>query len=169
MLINNLTMFISSIVFAYSVNSIGIFVSNMYKGTMEYSRSVTLINTYMSKNKIQFGLQQRIRSYLEYIWQEEQQMNDDEVNEIIRKLSKHLQDELQYQIRMSVMKNCKLIINTFSPKMIKVLSNELEEVSYSPEEHILTIGQVDDGSLYIISKGEVEILFEGQEESGERT
>lgn len=52
LLMNNLTMFIGSIVFAYSVNSIGIFVSNMYKGTMEYSRSVTLINTFMSKNKI---------------------------------------------------------------------------------------------------------------------
>jgi len=52
LIINNLAMFIASIVFAYSVNSIGIFVSNMYKGTMEYSRSVTLINTYMSKNKI---------------------------------------------------------------------------------------------------------------------
>lgn len=61
-------MFVASIVFAYSVNSIGIFVSNMYKGTMEYSRTVTLINTFMSKNKIQFDLQTRIRSYIEYIW-----------------------------------------------------------------------------------------------------
>lgn len=45
-------MFIASIVFAYVVNSIGIYVSNLYKGTMEYSRCVTLINTFMSKNKI---------------------------------------------------------------------------------------------------------------------
>lgn len=52
LLMNNLTMLIASIVFAYSVNSIGIFVSNMYKGAMEYSRSVTLINTFMNKNKI---------------------------------------------------------------------------------------------------------------------
>lgn len=56
LLVNNFIMFIASIVFAYSVNSIGIFVSNMYKGTMEYSRTVTLINTYMSKNKIKFEL-----------------------------------------------------------------------------------------------------------------
>lgn len=52
LLINNLTMFIGSIVFAYSVNSIGIFVTNMYKGTIEYSKTVSLINTYMRKNKI---------------------------------------------------------------------------------------------------------------------
>jgi potassium voltage-gated channel Eag-related subfamily H protein 7 len=56
LLVNNLTMFFGSIVFAYSVNSIGIFVSNMYKGTIEYSKTVSLINTFMSKNKIPFDL-----------------------------------------------------------------------------------------------------------------
>ena len=50
--INNVTMLIGSIVFAYSVNSIGIFVSNLYKSREEYNRTVNLINTFMSKNKI---------------------------------------------------------------------------------------------------------------------
>ncbi|CAD8072041.1 unnamed protein product [Paramecium sonneborni] len=160
LLINNLTMFIASIVFAYSVNSIGIFVSNMYKGTMEYSRSVTLINTFMSKNKIQFELQTRIRSYLEYIWQEEQNMNDEEVSQIICKLSSHLQEELQFSLRGNILRNCKVMIKIFSEKMIKCLLGQMEEQSFSPEERIITINQIDDGCLYIITKGEIELIFE---------
>lgn len=70
-LINNITMLIGSIVFAYSVNSIGIFVSNIYKSRQEYNRSVTILNSYMSRNKVSFNLQTRIRSYLKYIWTEE--------------------------------------------------------------------------------------------------
>ncbi|CAD8065068.1 unnamed protein product [Paramecium sonneborni] len=168
LLINNLTMFIASIVFAYSVNSIGIFVSNMYKGTMEYSRSVTLINTFMSKNKIQFELQTRIRSYLEYIWQEEQNMNDDEVSQIICKLSSHLQEELQFQLRGNILRNCKVMIKIFSEKMIKCLLGQMEEQSFSPEERIITINQIDDGCLYIITKGEIELIFEGMNSLNDR-
>ncbi|CAD8213472.1 unnamed protein product [Paramecium octaurelia] len=163
LLINNLTMFIGSIVFAYSVNSIGIFVSNMYKGTMEYNRTVSLINTYMSKNKIQFDLQTKVRSYLEYIWQEEQEMNDDEVGSIVNKLSKHLQDELQYQLRGNILKNCKIIMKLFSESFIKSLLHNMEEQAYSPEERIITINELDDCSLYIITKGEVELIFEGNQ------
>ncbi|CAD8174031.1 unnamed protein product [Paramecium octaurelia] len=168
LLMNNLTMLIASIVFAYSVNSIGIFVSNMYKGAMEYSRSVTLINTFMSKNKIQFELQTRIRSYLEYIWQEEQNMNDEEVSSLICKLSSNLQEELQYQLRGNILSSCKVMIKTFSEKMIKSLLGQMEEQSFSPEERIITLNQLDDSSLYIITKGEVEIIFEGFNSLNER-
>ncbi|CAD8093484.1 unnamed protein product [Paramecium primaurelia] len=167
LLINNITMFVASIVFAYSVNSIGIFVSNMYKGTMEYSRSVTLINTFMSKNKIQFDLQTRIRSYLEYIWQEEQEMNDDEVGSIVKKLSRHLQDELQYQLRGNILKNCKIVMKLFSEQFLKNLLQSMEELSFSPEERIITCNQLDDCSLYIITKGEVELLFSGKNQLGD--
>ncbi|CAD8066035.1 unnamed protein product [Paramecium sonneborni] len=168
LLMNNLTMLIASIVFAYSVNSIGIFVSNMYKGAMEYSRSVTLINTFMSKNKIQFELQTRIRSYLEYIWQEEQNMNDEEVSSLICKLSSNLQEELQYQLRGNILSSCKVMVKTFSEKMIKTLLGQMEEQSFSPEERIITLNQLDDSSLYIITKGEVEIIFEGFNNLNER-
>ncbi|CAD8081242.1 unnamed protein product [Paramecium primaurelia] len=167
LLINNITMFVASIVFAYSVNSIGIFVSNMYKGTMEYSRTVTLINTFMSKNKIQFDLQTRIRSYLEYIWQEEQEMNDDEVGSIVKKLSRHLQDELQYQLRGNILKNCKIIMKLFSEQLLKNLLQQMEELSFSPDEKIITCNQIDDCSLYMITKGEVELIFSGKNQLGE--
>lgn len=60
-------MFLGCGVFAFSVNSIGIVLQNLYKSKQDYVRSLTLINNFMSKNKIEFALQTRVRSYLEYI------------------------------------------------------------------------------------------------------
>ena len=44
----------------------------------------------MIKCDINPDLKQRIRSYLEYIWKEEKEMDDQEINKIIEKLSKTL-------------------------------------------------------------------------------
>lgn len=54
----------------------------------------------------------------------------------------------------------------------------MEEVRYSPEERIITVtnysfdslkmGQYDDCALYIITKGDIEIVFEGVNNIGER-
>ncbi|CAD8096313.1 unnamed protein product [Paramecium primaurelia] len=165
--VNNVTMLIGSIVFAYSVNSIGIFVSNLYKSRQEYNHTVNLINTFMSKNNIQFDLQTRIRSYLQYIWQEEQQMNEEEVGSIVSKLSSHLQDELNFQLKGNILNQCKIITKTFSLKFKQHLLLVMEEQSFSPEERIITLNQQDDNSLYIITKGEVEIIFEGINQNGD--
>jgi hypothetical protein len=52
MFMANLTMFIACGVFAFSVNSIGIILSNMNEGNQNFKRSMILINTYMSKNSV---------------------------------------------------------------------------------------------------------------------
>lgn len=42
----------------------------------------------------------------------------------------------------------------------------MEEQSYSPEEKIITVNQLDDCALYIITKGEVELIFSGKNQIG---
>ena len=69
-------------------------VQKIYKNQVEYKQKVQLINNLMIKTNVTGDLQHRIRSYLEYIWQEEKEMDDKEVNNIIEKLSKTLQEEL---------------------------------------------------------------------------
>ena len=50
----------------------------------------------MIKTQITGDLQHRIRGYLEYIWHEEKEMDDREVNNIVEKLSHKLQEELSF-------------------------------------------------------------------------
>lgn len=43
-------MFLSSGVFAYSMNSIGMILKNIYDAQQKYKRSLLQMNNYMSKN-----------------------------------------------------------------------------------------------------------------------
>lgn len=96
-------------------------------------------------------------------------MNDEEVSNIINKLSSILQDELSYEIRGNILKNCLVISRSFSPLVIKKIVQLVEEVRFSPEDRILTvlyrkiniqIDSEDDSALYIINKGEIDIVYE---------
>lgn len=44
----------------------------------------------------------------------------------------------------------------------------MTEMSTTPEQRILTLNEVDDSSIYIINKGEVEIIHEGENKIKER-
>ncbi|CAD8130332.1 unnamed protein product [Paramecium sonneborni] len=119
----------------------------MYKGAMEYSKSLTLINIFVSKNKIQFEneLQTRIRSYLEYIWQEKQNMNDEE--QFIRGII--------ISVKRKILSSYKVMIKKFSRKMIQQLLGQI-------------LNKLDDSSLYIITKGEVKLYLKGFNNLNER-
>ncbi|CAD8117387.1 unnamed protein product [Paramecium sonneborni] len=157
----NMSMFLACGVFAFSFNSIGLMLSNLNSRQVLYKRSTNLLNSYLTKNQIKVELQSRIRNYYDYIFQEEQEINDEEVSQITTKLSSSLQEELNFEIRLNVMKTNK-VLTKFSQKTLKQLSLIVEEVRYSPEDQILLQGTQDDCSLYIITKGTVSVLFQDE-------
>jgi potassium voltage-gated channel Eag-related subfamily H protein 7 len=66
-------------------------------------------------------------------------MNDEEVSLIVNKLSFNLQEELNYEIKGNLLKNCPVIVKNFSEKAIKSMVNIIEEVKFSPEDKILEV------------------------------
>ncbi|CAD8097297.1 unnamed protein product [Paramecium primaurelia] len=157
----NMSMFLACGVFAFSFNSIGLMLSNLNSRQVLYKRSTNLLNSFLTKNQIKIELQSRIRNYYDYIFQEEQEINDEEVSQITTKLSSSLQEELNFEIRFNVMKTNK-VLTKFSQKTLRQLSLLIEEVRYSPEDQILLQGTQDDCSLYIITKGTVSVLFQDE-------
>ncbi|CAD8210453.1 unnamed protein product [Paramecium octaurelia] len=155
----NISMFLACGVFAFSFNSIGLMLSNLNSRQVLYKKSINLLNQYLVKNQIKIDLQSRIRNYYDYIFQEEQEINDEEVSQITAKLSSSLQEELNFEIRYNVMKTNK-VLTKFSQKVLKLLSLQIEEVRFSPEDQILQQGICDDAALYIITKGNVCIQFQ---------
>lgn len=80
-------------IFAYTINRIGIIVQNINKKEFEFKKTMNTINGYMKIKNMGFELKIKIRNYLEYIWHAEKiQMN--ETQEIINRLSKNLKEEL---------------------------------------------------------------------------
>lgn len=64
----NFTMLIACIVFGYTMNRIGMLLSNIHLRKADFNNNIAMLNIYMSTNKVDYELQSRIRSYLEYMW-----------------------------------------------------------------------------------------------------
>lgn len=63
--------FVGCGIFAYSLNSIGIIVGDIWKRENEFTKDMSQINRFMKEKNINFELKMRVRKYLEYIWKEE--------------------------------------------------------------------------------------------------
>ena len=70
-------------------------------------------------------------------WQEEKETDDKEVQGIVEKLSKNLQEELQFEIRGNILKNA-LVFQKFSTNFVKDCTQIMNEVRFSPEEEIFS-------------------------------
>lgn len=66
MLVANILMLCSTCMFAYSMNSIGIIVKNLYDTKQKFKRSLIQINTYMTKHNVNLGIQEKIRNYIKF-------------------------------------------------------------------------------------------------------
>ncbi|CAK88316.1 unnamed protein product (macronuclear) [Paramecium tetraurelia] len=111
------------------------------------------------KNKnIDYGLQCRCYSYLEYIVDEDIMKTRDLLT---KKLSPALQEELQVSIRSKMVEKIKLF-KKFSSSLRQQLIYWFEIAQYNPEENIVQEHLIEDHCLYYILKGKVKIQFQGQ-------
>ena len=152
-------MFVACFVFAYSLNSIGIFIQTINKSSDEFWKDLGTINGYMKKNKISFELGLRIQNYLEYTWTGEKLMNSLEENRIINKLSSNLREELFLQANGKLIFNINFFSKNFSHNSLKKLAYSFEVIQVPPNEFLFHKGDLENKSMYIIRSGKV-ILFE---------
>ncbi|CAK73868.1 unnamed protein product (macronuclear) [Paramecium tetraurelia] len=153
--------FLSLFVVGIIIVALGFFFHKSQRNKI-YSESMNLMNSFMSMNNIDFNLQVRIRNYLDYICKAEQSMIDENVSSIINKLSERLQAELKYQLRASILESCDFIKKNFSLKFQQALVPFMQEINTIPEERVVEMNNIDDCSIYIINKGEMEVVFEAK-------
>ncbi|CAD8082199.1 unnamed protein product [Paramecium sonneborni] len=153
----DIVMFLSSGIFAYSMNSIGMILKNIYDAKLKYKRSLLQMNNYMSKNCVEPQIQSRIRNYIKYYIESEQNENLEDINRLISILPQNLQSDLNTDIQRKVINKAKLVINHFSSNTQQLLSKSLELVKYAPGDIIYKRGDIQDKNLYFIIEGEVDI------------
>ncbi|CAK78439.1 unnamed protein product (macronuclear) [Paramecium tetraurelia] len=153
-LYSNFAMFISSLVFAYSMNSIGIIIKNIQVSSSFYKKNLILMNTYMKNNLVSDSIQNRVRNFLKYQAENNQQANTQDIHNIIDDFPPLLQDELKQDIKLRILKQIKLF-DIFSEKIKYAVANKLEYGSCIPNDVLFDNQINNDNSLYFIEKGEV--------------
>ena len=146
------------VIFAYTINRIGIIVQNINKKEFEFKKTMNTINGYMKIKNIGFELKIKIRNYLEYIWHAEK-IQKNETQEIINRLSTHLKEELLLNANGFTLKKIPLFGNNFSEECLRKLVCEMKELNFTPEDIIYHENETNDQNIYIIHDGEVELTI----------
>ncbi len=93
----------------------------------------------MKSKKIDYELQARARKYLEFVWNEEKVVNQENADEILEKLSSTIREEVLLQSNGKFLKNYPMLFKNFSEKTMRKLINFIKPVRFSPEELIVEV------------------------------
>ncbi|KAM3130500.1 hypothetical protein pb186bvf_017409 [Paramecium bursaria] len=155
--------FFSSGIFAFIINSIGVILNNINQSQSIYKRSLLIINQHMDNNEVSANLQNKIRNYLKFYYQSSHSSQEKDVDSVVEQLSQNLREELINDIRSKVVMNNIFLQKYFSKQTQFTLIQNLQHISFTPQEQIYEQMTSDDHSFYIIQKGQINLV---EKESG---
>jgi hypothetical protein len=93
----------------------------------------------MKRKNIDFDLQSKIRSYLDYILKEADFGSSEKEQELIGKLSLSLRKELLLQANGIILMSSPVLRNNFSLKTIQKLTELINPLDLAPEDYIYEV------------------------------
>ncbi|CAD8192068.1 unnamed protein product [Paramecium octaurelia] len=159
-------MMICSIQLSYSVSTVGAIIDKISFYSKEKRKKVQTINTYMQHKKISYELQFKIREYLNYYWQCNQQEETEEEKNIINQLSENLRESLQFEANSMILNTCPLFKNHFSDQLKKKLVKKIKSIVVQPENIIdfdhLFPSQKMNQFICFVEEGQIQIFIENE-------
>ncbi|KAL4455201.1 hypothetical protein ABPG73_015478 [Tetrahymena malaccensis] len=149
-------MLFSSGVFAFTLNQIGMILTELTSEVKETRRKMKIINIYMEKRNVKHPLRMQIRQYLDFIWKENSEQIQMESTAIIQQLNDSLKKELQQHQNENIINYLK---KHFSEAFISKAFSLIKDVLCKPQQLIYKGGSTDNLSLYLIEKGKVEVYY----------
>ncbi|CAD8090304.1 unnamed protein product [Paramecium sonneborni] len=154
-------MFLSSCVYAYSLNSIGIILKNIQDTKYQYKKMLLRINDYMDKNNVEMQLQLRARNFIKHhLFQNENQESQEEINNIMEKLPEDLRIQITKSIQLKNLNQITFLKDLFSSQVVNDISRYLETQYLMSNDLIFSQNESTDSSLYFIQSGQIAIFEE---------
>ncbi|CAD8147699.1 unnamed protein product [Paramecium octaurelia] len=154
-LVSNIMMILSSCIFAYSMNSIGNILKSINDSKLNYRRMISSINNYMQKNQVDHQVQGKVRNYIKYLNQKEQDSTED-FESSVSYLPKGLQTEMKEDIAQKIIQKIKILQQNFSHSTLNLLVQHLKIQNYAPGEYIYHQHEQQYCFCYV-NQGEVQI------------
>ncbi|EAS05916.2 cation channel family protein (macronuclear) [Tetrahymena thermophila SB210] len=155
-LFTTITIFVTCVVYAFSLNTIGGIIENIEKKDKKYKENLQIIHGLMREEEVSRKLKIEVSNYIEYLYKESNEIQKKQEKLIVEKLSTKLRNDLILEIQGKYLNNIPLFKHIKEKDKIAKI---MEEHLYSPGETIFNQGDLDDSSLYYIVKGSVSIIF----------
>ena len=96
-----------------------------------------VINGYMTRYKVNFEIQSRVRKYIEYTLKNES--NSEQENLILNKLNKSLKKELMMESMGKFIKEIPFFKDNFCSETIEKIVFSLKKVQLNPEDFLFNV------------------------------
>ncbi|CAD8140670.1 unnamed protein product [Paramecium pentaurelia] len=145
---------LSSIIFGYTISSIGGIFAQMTENKNYLRDKMTMIDSFIKRRGLNKDLQIKVKKFFEY-YLKTLKNTDSECEKLMEHLSGTLIREVKIDFYKTLFDQSKLFRQNFSEEFIANLCLLVKEQSFVPEEVIFQEGQQVD-KIYFILKGEVE-------------
>ena len=145
-------------VFGYNINKISTIFQEMNKVEKKMQNEIHKINKFMESKNIDSTLQMRVRAYLKFVWQNQNNKMNKDVLGIINLLSDPLKNELYLFSYGKIMRNHPLLQNdTFSEEFLTAVIRNTEEENFMKNDLIYEEQESNNLNLYCIVSGGVNL------------
>ncbi|CAD8150118.1 unnamed protein product [Paramecium pentaurelia] len=125
----------SSVVFAYTISSIGQIFSQLNENKKNQRYKMNLIQQFIGQRGVNKQLQNKVKKFYEYFIQIDHSQ-DSECELLLNQLEPSLKNELKIDIYKKYIMKSKLFKSTFSPEFLDSLCQLVQERQYTPDEQI---------------------------------
>lgn len=150
-------MLLASGFYGYVIGSVNSFVQRNTLRERKHREHVISMTNQMRKNKIPKELQFKCRSYMEYVYENQKNMNIRE-DAILNLLSEPLKDEISAFIHYPIIKTCPTFYKFLSPTAVTTIMKNLKEETYAPDDEIFKEGEKN-RTLYLVIEGSVSVYY----------
>ena len=158
MIFSLISMMVGLFLYSYNINKIGRIFFETSKDEMKIEENISKISTFMESKHLNGNLQMRVRSYLKFIWEKENEKMNEDLCNIINSLSTSLKDEIYLEAYGFVIKDNPFFKDNFSNDFLCELTKNVEEQSFLKNEVIFQRNSTMNPCLYLVKTGEIEIF-----------
>jgi voltage-gated potassium channel len=148
-----LTMLLGVAVYGYVIGNVASLLANIDVSKRAHQQRVEHVVVFMKNRGIPFGLQQRVVSYFNYLW--ESGMGQDEFS-VLSDLPPSLRLELTLHLNRRIIQKVPLFGGA-SDAFVRDLVSGLRPVVYTPGDFVIRRGDVGH-EMFFINRGRVEVL-----------
>ena len=156
-------MLIGVFVISYLIGKVGHLIFQLDAAASEYKNEYNYVQSMMEYRKVDGAITQRVNEYLRHIWTSQHGIDP---NLALNGLPSQLKSEIMMFICEDMIRSVPRF-QSLDDSFIRALVSELTFVELPPGEWIFRQGQLGD-SMYFISTGFADIIYEVQTEVGSR-
>ena len=120
-----------------------------------------VIESYMRQKRINFDLQNRVKSYLKSLWKAGlgDKNSQEQEDRVISKLNDKLQKELLLEDKGKIFLDQRVFRDNFSKPFILKLIEKLKEIRLQPNEEVDNLTLQATNNFYYVHSGKVDFIF----------